>query len=324
MLLLKAALEYPEGFEVLAVKDISSYWEGIRGQSIKLAAGYFLIAAAAALFTALGAETLLGGITKLEKAARAIGAGELGTVVEIKSQDEIGQVALVFNQMSMQVAGQVEDLHVLLGALAHEMKTPVTSVIGYADTLLHVRLSGEQQRKGLKNIYEAGCRMETMSAKMLALLGMYENGAIEKKELLAEELLLKLCEETEAVREKKHVELLADWEKGMKLWGDEELLLSLLSNLVHNSVKASDAYGRIEVQAGKGEITVRDYGCGIPAKEIANVTKAFYMADRSRSRSEGGSGLGLALAERIAKLHGAELLIESEEGKGTVVSIRFP
>lgn len=324
MLLLKAALEYPEGFEVLAVRDISSYWDEIRKQGILLAAGFLLIAVMTALASAWGVGRLLRGLSKLEHAAQAIGDGALGTVVDLKSRDEIGRVASVFNEMSVQIAGQVEDLHVLLGALAHEMKTPITSIMGYADTLLHVRLSGEQQQRCLRNIYDAGLRMEKMSAKMLALLGMYENGAIEKRELLAEELLAKLSAATKVMREKKNLELAVSCEKGMKIWGDEELLLSLFSNLVQNSVKASGKDGRIEIEAGNGTILVRDYGCGIPKKDLPNVTKAFYMADKSRSRSEGGSGLGLALAERIAGLHGARLSIESEEGKGTTVSVQFP
>lgn len=324
MLLLKAALEYPEGFEVLAAKDISSYWDGIREQSLRLSGGFFLIAAAAAFVTAFVAGRLLLGLAKLEGAARSIGRGELGTTVDIKSRDELGHVASVFNQMSVRIAGQVEDLHVLLGALAHEMKTPVTSIMGYADTLLHVRLSEEQKRKSLRNIYEAGLRMETMSAKLLALVGMYENGAIKTEEISVNQLLMKLTEVTKPVRAKKKTELFISCEEGLTLMGDEGLLLSLLSNLVQNSVKASGENGKIEIEAGKGRISVRDYGCGIPKEALPNVIKAFYMADKSRSRSEGGSGLGLALAERIAVLHGGRLEIESEEGVGTVVSLVFP
>lgn len=136
VLLLKKTLEYPAGFEVLAAKDISDFWDGFEGQVWTLAAGFLLLALAGSALTALAAGRLLKGLGKLKDA----------------------------------VAAQVEDLHLLLGALAHEMKTPVTSIIGYADSLLHVRLSEEQQARSLRCIYDAGRRMETMSAKFLALL----------------------------------------------------------------------------------------------------------------------------------------------------------
>ena len=79
----------------------------------------------------------------------------------------------------------------------------------------------------------------------------------------------------------------------------------------------------IIMTASGEQITVQDQGCGIPEQEISKVTEAFYMVDKARSRREGGSGLGLALCERIARLHGAELKIESVVGVGTTVRIVF-
>jgi len=323
MLLLKEPLQYPEGFEVLAVKDVTGIRDGIRRQALTLIWGFLGIAAAVSAFAAFGMGRLLRGLLKLEQAAGAIGRGELGRTVDIRSRDEIGCVAAVFNEMSLKVAGQVEDLHVLLGALAHEMKTPVTSIIGYADTLLHVRISGEKREQCLKNIYDAGVRMENMSAKMLALVGMYENGAIERKEISVRQLLERVIRETEGLCEKKKIRVSIDCEENRKLFGDEELLLTLFSNLVHNSVKASAQHGEIRLRARNMCIQVQDFGCGIPEHDLPKVTKAFYMANKSRSRSEGGSGLGLALADRIAALHGAVLTVESEVGVGTVVSVQF-
>ena len=212
----------------------------------------------------------------------------------------------------------------ILGALTHEMKTPVTAILGYADTLLHVRLSEEQRQKSLKYIYEAGHRMETMSGKLMSLLGMYENGAIEMCDISVLGLLKQRQKETEEMRRQKHLSLQIHCQEETWISGDQVLLLSLFTNLLQNSCRASEPGQEIEVSAYvSGEnvtISVRDHGCGISEKDLDKVTKAFYMADKSRSRSEGGSGLGLAIAERIVALHGASWEICSTLGQGTCSS----
>lgn len=105
--------------------------------------------------------------------------------------------------------------------------------------------------------------------------------------------------------------------------GDSDLLESLLINLIDNAAKASAPGSVVWLVGKKNEITVEDEGFGIPDEEIARVTEAFYMVDKARSRKAGGCGLGLALCSRIAKLHGARLVIESRQGEGTTVRVQF-
>lgn len=108
-----------------------------------------------------------------------------------------------------------------------------------------------------------------------------------------------------------------------KVLAQPDLLLALVQNLVSNAEKADPADGAVTLTAGtkEGRVTlaVKDKGRGIPAGELARVTEPFYMVDRSRARARNGSGFGLALCARIARLHGGELVIESEEGRGTTV-----
>ena len=112
------------------------------------------------------------------------------------------------------------------------------------------------------------------------------------------------------------------------LYADKTLLQSMLYNLIDNARKASPSEGKILLQAlirdGRPILTVTDYGIGIPPEDLEQITKPFYMVDKSRSRQAGGSGLGLALCQEIAALHHAELKIQSELGKGTEVSVIFP
>ena len=324
LLLLKYPLEYPEGYEVLSVKDITSAWRMSERQILFMAAvfvaGTVLLAA---LFVFI-LRHMLKGLDDLRTAAAAISGGALGRQVPVRSNDEIGQGGRAFNQMSSQIEEQVENLQLLLGALAHEMKTPVTSIIGYADSLLHVRLSEKQKAIALQNILDSGKRMETMSAKLLMLIGMYENDALEKRPVLLSSLFQQVQDGTGVLLNKKNIRLSVSCPSDLSVTGDAGLLLSLIMNLIGNSLKASQPGDTIWLSARENVITVRDQGCGIPEKDLPFVTNPFYMADKSRSRGEGGSGLGLALAERIANHHNAVLSIASREGQGTTVAITFP
>lgn len=98
---------------------------------------------------------------------------------------------------------------------------------------------------------------------------------------------------------------------------------SLIGNLVQNGIRASEPGDTVIMRDTEDGMEVQDFGRGIPESEIANITKAFYMVDKSRSRKEGGAGLGLAICGQIAKLHHARLEIRSREGEGTVVRIHF-
>lgn len=323
LLLVKRPLEYPEGFEVMAVKDITPAWRMLRQQMYLLAAVFGLLTMAAAAVVFLSIRYLLRGLEELRLAAADISDGKLGRLVTIHSRDEVGEVGKAFNRMSKQVERQVEDLQLLLGALAHEMKTPVTSIMGYADSLLHVRLPERQQEAALQNIYDSGRRMEHMASKLLSLIGLYENGAVEHREISIAGLLELVREETREIFAEKRVKLSLLCEENFFVTGDELLLKSLFSNLAVNGCRAEKPGGEVRIMGGKNVVTVSDGGCGIPEKDLPYVTKPFYMADKSRSRSEGGSGLGLALGKRIADLHHASMEIESRPGEGTVVTIRF-
>lgn len=323
ILLLLEPLPYPDGFSVLAASDVSSVWENAGRQAAWSGLTFLASSLGVSLLLTLFLTGALRPLEELKNAAAAISRGELGAKVAVRSSDELGQVGQAFNRMSDQVEQQVEDLQLLLGALAHEMKTPMTSVMGYADSLLHVRLPKEAQTAALKRIYESGARMEQLSSRLLSLLGLYENDSISFQEVPANALFRQVRQDCAPFLEERGVRLLLDCPQPVSFQGDAVLLESLLTNLVQNACRASHPGAPIRLSARPGTLIVADCGCGIPEKDLPHVTKAFYMADRSRSRSQGGSGLGLALCERIAALHGASLTIESREGQGTTVTVAF-
>ncbi len=302
-----------------------------------------LLAIGAVLFQ--GLYRSLHPITELKNAAASIADGAYNSRVAVRNgrkgsgryhrqhqrQDEIDELAVSFNRMAGKVEEHMEALQEvnekqreLLGSLAHELKTPLTAIIGYAETLRSPGLSDRNRSRALGYIYSEGKRMARLSEKMLELTGLYESSenTLDFQEVKLAELFKRLEELTAFRRGEKHLgmEISCD-PASLTHYMDQDLMMSLLMNLVDNGCKASPEYGTILVAADDEGIYVEDHGKGIPSGEIDRVTEAFYMVDKSRSRSAGNVGLGLALCQQIAVIHGAGLKIESKEGEGTRISI---
>ena len=272
---------------------------------------------------------VLKPLTELENTAGAISRGDWERRCRVRRNDEIGKVSVAFNRMADKMEEQMEELETvserrrqLLGSLTHELKTPMTSIIGYSDTLLHVKISEEQQKKALEHINSECRRLERLSGKMMTLIGLYDEDRIHKEPYPVDRLVREVADLERYHMQDSQMELLAfseSWECEM----DVDLMESLLVNLLDNAIKASKPGSVIELHGEKGCIWVRDFGKGIPKEEIPRITEAFYMVDKSRSRKAGGIGMGLALCQKIAEIHRANLVIESVVGQGTKISVVF-
>lgn len=316
-------------FQLILVKDISSIYEEMTKQM-----GLFVMIYLVVIFFAVDivfwlVRMVLKPLTELENTAGAISRGDWERRCRVRRNDEIGKVSVAFNRMADKMEEQMEELETvserrrqLLGSLTHELKTPMTSIIGYSDTLLHVKISEEQQKKALEHINSECRRLERLSGKMMTLIGLYDEDRIHKEPYPVDKLVREVADLERYHMQDSQMELLASsesWECEM----DVDLMESLLVNLLDNAIKASKPGSVIELHGEKGCIWVRDFGKGIPEEEIPRITEAFYMVDKSRSRKDGGIGMGLALCQRIAEIHGAKLLIESAVGQGTKISVIF-
>ena len=274
-------------------------------------------------------------IRSLDKLAGRIAEGNYEIRSHNKSQDEIGVLARNFNRMADQLVDQMEQKVLeakqkedFTAAFAHELKTPLTSIIGYADMLNSVDLSEEERREAYFYIYSQGKRLESLSHKLLELVSMDKN-PIAMRPINTKTLEENLRTTMRPIWKQRGLRGKVNMDKGI-IMGDEELLLSLFYNLLDNAVKAMDKEGegfillKGTTRKDGDEVKVVDNGRGIPREEISRITEAFYMVDKSRSRREGGAGIGMALCQKIVQIHKAELLIDSNLGAGTVVQIRFP
>ena len=213
-----------------------------------------------------------------------------------------------------------------MGNFAHEMKTPMTSIIGYADMLRTFELEPEKRRAYSNFIYNEGKRVEQLSLNLLQLIVMDKN-EYEMQLIFASELFAHIKQETFFLEEKYDVQIHFKWEHA-ELYMEKALMLTAILNIIDNACKASGEGGHIYV-LGKDmqenyAIAVVDYGIGIPEEELKNITEPFYMVDKSRARKQGGAGLGLSLCRKIVELHGGKLRIDSKEGEGTRVTVLLP
>ena len=249
-------------------------------------------------------------LQKLSQVSKQIADGDYSVRVPVHTEDEIGELSVNFNYMTEQLIEKLMKLDQLLknqeefmGSFAHEMKTPLTSIIGYADLMRMEALSKEEQKEACGYIYSEGKRLQNLSLKLMKLL-VLKNQQFQMKE---QDILVNL-------NLKKAI---------CKM--EPDLLKSLILNLIDNALKSMNSGGILTVedratQEG-AKIYISDTGCGMPKDEISKITEAFYRIDKSRSRKQGGVGLGLAICKEIVRIHQGEMRFISQQGKGTTVII---
>lgn len=212
-----------------------------------------------------------------------------------------------------------------MGNFSHELKTPMTSIIGYADLLRTYDLEPEKRRVYADFIYKEGKRLEQLSLNLLQLF-VTDKTDLEQKELQTTLLEKEIRERIHFLAEKYQLEISLSFEK-TRIIAEPVLLTSALLNLIDNACKASKAGQKVTVTGALNseyyEFRIADQGCGISKDEIAKLLEPFYMVDKSRAREQGGAGLGLTLCNKIAALHSGSLQIKSKLGKGTTVILQI-
>lgn len=278
----------------------------------------------------LFSQWLTRPIRLLTQAAKRMTAGDYSCRAEQISADEMGQLTMDFNHMAQVVEENIHKLEEeiraredFIAAFSHELKTPLTAVIGYADLLRSRKLDDEKHFLSANYIYTEGKRLETMSLRLLDIIvtKRYQHAPQTVDVAVLFGYLEDLC------REREEIQVQIQYEPG-RIRAEADLLKTVLLNLVDNACKASEPGSEVAVRGEKREdgyhFSVRDHGVGIPPEECRKITEAFYMVDKSRSRSHNGAGLGLALCVEILKLHGSTLEIESTPGEGSCFGFLIP
>lgn len=278
------------------------------------------------------AAMLLRPLGRLSAATRRMAEGELDQRVAVRGDDEIALLSADFNVMSHRIQRQVQELRDaarrqedFIGSFAHEIKTPLTSMIGYADLLRSRPATEEQVRQSAGYIFSEGRRLEALSRKLLDLV-VLDRQDFPLRPVPLDVFLGWVAGAMAPALEQAGVRLTVRAQSVPALM-EPDLMETVCLNLLDNARKAMEGGGDLLLEGLSEEvgpvIRVTDSGKGIPAEELERVTEAFYMVDKSRSRAQGGAGLGLALCRRIVDLHGGTLELESTPGQGTRVTVRL-
>lgn len=276
---------------------------------------------------------LVRPMRRISKSARKIADGSIDYRITVRGEDEIASMAVDFNKMADSLQGKINELEEIskrqeefIGSFAHELKTPLTSIIGYADLLRSEKQAEEERFLCANYIFQEGNRLENLSLRMLELI-VLNNKTLSYKEIYLAELFEDVEGMMKPVLQNQDITLEVSG-AAFTVALEAELFRTVLVNLIDNGRKAIAQGGHIWLTARKEEelccIEVADDGRGIPTEEITHITDAFYMVDKSRSRSQGGAGLGLSICKRIVSLHCGTMEFSVREGGGTIVQIEIP
>lgn len=314
-------------YQIFITRDITDVYQGIytlRLQFIAICLGTFILSAVIIMLCTFRA---LQPLKTLQKSAAAIANGIYDQRIGIHGRDEIAELGKSFNKMADAVQQNIEKItataeerKLLLGALTHELKTPMTAIIGYSEYLQKSRLTVAQREEAIDFIHLESQRLERLTQKMMRLITLTDGESVQLS-IVPVKQLFTMIERTVLVTAKERgVNVTMDFES-VYYNMDVDLIASVIINLFDNACAAGAK--NVHINATQAGVTVSDDGCGIPSKALELITQPFYRIDKARSRKHGNAGLGLALVQRIAELHHAGLIIESEENKGTRIIFSF-
>jgi two-component system sensor histidine kinase BaeS len=267
-------------------------------------------------------------IRELTAATRALADGETAQVVPVRSNDELGELAESFNRMNEQLARSMKQRRQMTADIAHELRTPLSVIIGHADGIHDGVLPLSMDT--VEIIRDEATRLEGL-VEDLRTLSLSDAGELSlNKEPLSPATLLNDAKQHFSVRAlQKKITLNVDVDESLPgIQVDPARMMQVLGNILENAIRHTPENGEIALRATQTkdaiQISVQDSGEGLPADEAAHIFDRFYRVDPSRQRESGGSGLGLAISKSIIEGHGGKIWAESEKERGLTVYISLP
>ncbi len=287
-------------------------------------------------FTVLQSRTARD-IEKLAGAVEQISAGDLSTELYIPGEGELSHIAASITRMERDIRELIERERQteqsktdLITNVAHDLRTPLTSILGYLDILKNQEgLRPEQQKKYIEIVYNKARRLQKLIEELFGFTKLsYGRVNMHIAKLDIVQLLAQLCEESYPSFEKNGLsyEFLSDCDS-LLMEADGDLLARLFDNLISNAIKYGAEGKRVLLRLHReGEqVTVRvtNFGYVIPEKELPLIFDKFYRVEHSRTSSTGGTGLGLAIVKNIAEMHHGQVSVSSGLG-GTCFTVQLP
>jgi len=289
----------------------------------------------ALLLGALLARTISRPVRELTTATQVIAQGELGHQVPVRSKDELGQLAASFNQMSADLAQSTALRRQMTADIAHELRTPLSVIMGYTEALSERKLEGTPETF---DILHEETRHLSRLVEDLRTLSLVDAGELPlTRRTVAPQALLERAASAYAVQaQRQEVSLQVGADQGLpEIEVDPDRMAQVLGNLVSNALHYTPAGGEILLSAGccherSGShpdrlcLSIRDTGAGIAPEDLPHIFDRFYRGGESRHKEQGESGLGLAIAKSLVEAHGGTISAESALGEGTTFTISLP
>lgn len=282
-----------------------------------------------ALFlTLLLSQSILGPIGALTFAARRMEKGDLNSRVDVRSEDELGELASAFNAMADGLKRLEQLRRNMVTDVAHELRTPLSNVRGYLEAIKDGMI--EPTPKVVASLHEEAMLLNRM-VDDLQELALAEAGQLKlmRQNVSISEVVEKVVHLVQPKTSEKDLGIQICLPEDLPpVYADAERLGQILRNLLNNAITNTPAGGEILISAretdSKVEVCVEDTGNGIAPEHLPYVFERFYRADKSRTRLTGGAGLGLAIVKQLVEAHGGEISITSQVGEGTAVTFTTP
>jgi signal transduction histidine kinase len=267
-------------------------------------------------------------LEELRSAAQTLADGDLSVRIPVSSPDEVGKLAVAFNDMAAEVERHEALRRQMVADVAHELRTPLSVMRGNIEAMMDGLLQPSQGE--LSEVHHEVLRLARM-VEDLRTLSLADAGKLHlaMEPLDAGELVRTAVRRMTPLAKAQDVAIQAKApDRPVPIRGDEDRLQQALMNLIDNGMRHAPAGGSVEVETGqangKAFLAVTDDGPGIPADELPNLFDRFWRGDKSRSRGGGGSGLGLAIVHQIVTLHVGEVSVESPPAGGSRFIITLP
>jgi signal transduction histidine kinase len=276
---------------------------------------------------------IVAPIHAMTAAAQRIAAGQLDQRVQVKSRDEVGQLARTFNQMADALAHDRQTRQHMIADIAHELRTPLSVMQANLEAIMDGVLTADEQE--ITTLHEEVMLLSRLVSD-LHLLSLAEAGQLKLEFSPTDpgDVVQRVVERMKMQAETLHVTLQAAITPNLPLVNiDADRIGQVITNLVSNALRYTPALGRVIVRAYPETgpdappsvvIAVADSGTGIAPEEIPYIFDRFYRTDKSRSRASGGSGLGLAIVKQLVEAHGGRVWVESQPQQGTTVFVSLP
>ncbi|MBT3923307.1 MAG: heavy metal sensor histidine kinase [Nitrospina sp.] len=285
----------------------------------------------ATLFARFMARRALKPISRIIQTARDIGQGqELNQRIPVlKVQDELGQLALTFNEMMDRLENSFAQMRQFSSDASHELRTPLTVLKGQNELILSKKRDPEEYQEVIASNLEEINYMSKVLEDLFVLSRSDENQILLNcKHMDLRDLVEEVCKHAEVLAGDKDIRIIIAFLESVMINGDEVRLRQMIWNILHNGIKYTKPGGELKVSLqNEGKfalLSIQDTGIGIPEKDLPSIFDRFYRVDKARSRDEGGSGLGLSICQHIAEAHKGKIEVESKPSVGTRFKIRIP